>query len=290
MIRVRDLTVRLGGATVLEGLSFDVAPGGGVALWGTNGAGKTTALRAMLGLLPFDGAVGIGGHDVPAHGRQARRLIGYVPQQLAFWDDLEALECLQWLARLRRAPVERAAALLERVGLGGHGAKRVGALSGGMKQRLALAAALLGDPPILLLDEPTANLDAAGRTDFLALLADLRASGKTLVVTTHRLAEVQALADHVVVLESGRVQLSCTADALEAALYPFATLRLVVAPADEAAALAALARGGFQTHANGRGILVRVAAGRRAAPVEALVAADVAVEDLMMEDGAWTPW
>lgn len=290
MIAVRQLTVRLGGATVLDDLTFEVPAGGGVALWGTNGAGKTTALRAMLGLLPFDGAVRIGGHDVPAHGRQARRLIGYVPQQLAFWDDLEALECLQWLARLRRAPVERAAALLERVGLDGHGAKRVGALSGGMKQRLALAAALLGDPPILLLDEPTANLDAAGRADFLSLLAELRASGKTLVVTTHRLAEVQALADHVVVLEAGRVQLGCTADALEAALYPFATLRLVVAPADEAAALAALARGGFETHANSRGILVRVAAGRRAAPVEALVAADVAVEDLMMEDGAWTPW
>ncbi|MBK6767775.1 MAG: ABC transporter ATP-binding protein [Ardenticatenales bacterium] len=293
MIFAQDLTVRLGGTTVLDGLALDVPAGGGLALWGTNGAGKTTALRAMLGLLPFGGTVRLGGHDVRRDGRSARAQVGYVPQQLAFWDDLGTLECLQWLARLRRAPIERAAELLERVSLAEHGRKRIGELSGGMKQRMALAAALLGDPPILLLDEPTANLDAAGRADLLALLADLRGAGKTLLVTTHRLSEVHALADHVIVLEAGEVRLSCGADVLEAALYPYATLRLVVAPADEAAALAALAKGGFKTHANRHGILVRVAAGRRAAPVEVLVAADVALEDLWVEDswvedGAWT--
>lgn len=204
MIAVEGLTVRYGPAAVVDGLTFDVGPGGGLALWGTNGAGKTTALQAMLGLLPFAGAVRLGGHDIRRDGRRARALVGYVPQQVAFWDDLGALECLTFLARLRRAPIGRAADLLARVELADHAAKRVGALSGGMKQRLALAAALLGDPPILLLDEPTANLDAAGRRDFLALLADLRAGGTTLVVTTHRLAEVRMLADDVIVLDTGR--------------------------------------------------------------------------------------
>ncbi|MEO8084674.1 MAG: ABC transporter ATP-binding protein [Ardenticatenales bacterium] len=204
MIRVANLSVRYGPTTVLDDLSFDVPSGGGLALWGTNGAGKTTALQALLGLLPFSGTVHLGGHDVRRAGRRARALVGYVPQQVAFWDDLGALDCLAFLARLRRVPFDRAAALLERVDLGAHAAKRVGALSGGMKQRLAVAAALLGDPPILLLDEPTANLDAAARTDVLSLLADLRAGGTTLVVTTHRLAEVKLLSDDVIVLDVGR--------------------------------------------------------------------------------------
>lgn len=288
MIQVADLRVRFGRSTVVDALSFDLPAGGSLALWGSNGAGKTTALRAMLGLLPYDGTVRLGGHDVRRAGRLARAQVGYVPQQLAFWDDIGALECLQFLARLRRAPVDQAAALLKRVDLGEHAAKRVGALSGGMKQRLGLAAALLGDPPILLLDEPTANLDAEARADFLALLGGLRDSGKTMVVTSHRLAEVQALAERVIVLQGGRARLECAAGELEAALYPHVTLRLIVAAGDEAAAVAALSNGGFQAHANRAGVLVRAAAGHRGAPLAVLADAGIAVADLTQEDGTWT--
>ncbi len=288
MIEVSGLTVSFGRAVVVDDVSFDVPSGGSLALWGTNGAGKTSALRAMLGLLPFRGTVRVGGHDVRRDGRSARSLVGYVPQQLAFWDDLGALECLRFLARLRRAPVDQAATLLAQVELADHAGKRIRSLSGGMRQRLALAAALLGDPPILLLDEPTANLDAAGRSGFLALLAGLREAGKTLVVTSHRLNEVQVLAERVLVLESGRATLACPAAEFEAALYPQATLRLVVAAQDEVAAMAELRRGGFEAVWNHRGILVRVATAHRAKPVALLFAASVAVEDFSLEDGGWT--
>ncbi len=289
MIDVKDLTVRFGAATVVDGVTFAVPAGGSLALWGENGAGKTTAIRALLGLVPFKGTVRVAGHDVRTEGRAVRAAVGYVPQQLSFYDDMPALAFLGFIAGLRRAPRGQAAALLERVQLAAHAAKPVGQLSGGMKQRLALAAALLADPPVLVLDEPTASLDAAARADFTRLLVDLRAAGKTLIVTSHRLAEVAALAEEVVVLEHGHMRLTCAAAELEAALYPDTTLGIVVAAADIAAARTVLTAGGFEAHVNGRGLRVRVAPGRRAAPVAALVAAGIAVEDLHVEDGGWTP-
>jgi len=288
MIRVHDLTVRFDASPVVDGVSFDIPRGRSLALWGENGAGKTTVIRALLGLVRFEGEVRIAGYDVRRHGKAARAAVGSVPQQLAFYDDMTALGLLRYLAGLRKVPPGQAASLLERVALADQAGKPVGALSGGMKQRLALAAALLGDPPVLLLDEPTASLDTAARADFVCLLADLRASGKTLLVTSHRLAEVVALADEAIVLEGGLVRLRCPARGLEAALFPHTTLNVVVAAGEEAAAVAVLGRAGFAVHPNGRGIGVRVVPGRRAAPVEALLRAGVAVEDITLEDGQWT--
>jgi ABC-type multidrug transport system ATPase subunit len=283
MIDVAALSVRLGDVDVVSDVGFHVAERGGLALWGTNGAGKTTILRALLGLVPFRGEIRIGGHDVRRAGREARALVGHVPQQLAFWDDMSAQECVAFIARLRGAPAGSAASLLERVGLGSDSGKRVRSLSGGMRQRMALAAALVGDPPILLLDEPTASLDASGRVAFLQLLADLRAGGKTVVVTSHRLAEVQALADQAVVLEGGRVVLACEARALKLALYPHTTMHLVVAPELEAAAVAKLGEHGYEARANRRGIVVVVPTGDRASPVAALVQAGFAIDDIDLE-------
>ena len=128
-----------------------------------------------------------------------------MPQELDFHDELGSLETARFYARLRGAPVERAAELLERLGLGEHAEKPVAQLSGGMRQKLALAVALLSDPPVLLLDEPTANLDAETRRELLALLSALKAEGKALVFASHRLDEVVALADRVLVLERGRL-------------------------------------------------------------------------------------
>jgi ABC-type multidrug transport system ATPase subunit len=117
--------------------------------------------------------------------------------------DLSARAALTFYARLKKVDGQRVEDLLKQVGLSGHADKALGALSGGMKQRLALAAALLADPPVLILDEPTANLDAAARADFIALVADLRSSGKTIVFSSHRMDEVQALADRVLMMKDG---------------------------------------------------------------------------------------
>jgi ABC-type multidrug transport system ATPase subunit len=289
MIDLAAVTVRLGKRTVVDDLTFAVARGERVALWGENGAGKTTVIRAMLGLLPFSGTATVAGHDVRRSGRRARAAIGYVPQQLALYDELTAIGYLRFMGGLRHAPADQPSALLARVGLSEHAAKPVGALSGGMRQRLALAGALLGDPPVLVLDEPTASLDAAARTDFQGLLGELNSPEHTLLITSHRLEEVAALADRVLVLRQGRLVESCLAHDLARTLRLEATLRLLLSADVAEEALAVLGGLGYSVRRNGRGLLVQVAPGQRAAPVRALVEHGITVDDLAIEEGTWTP-
>jgi nitrous oxidase accessory protein len=204
-ITVRGLTKRFGSLTAVADLSFTVNPGEAVALWGPNGAGKSTVLHCLLGIVRYDGTIEVGGYDPRRHGKAARRLIGFVPQQIQIPDDFAVREALEFFARLKGVPSQALPRVMEQLGLEEHARKRVGALSGGMKQRVALAVALLGDPPILLLDEPTASLDAKARADLLRLLVELKCSGKTLIFSSHRQDEILALADRVLVLEQGRL-------------------------------------------------------------------------------------
>jgi nitrous oxidase accessory protein len=201
-IAVTNLTKRFGKHAVLKDLAFEVKSGEALALWGPNGAGKTTLIKSLLGVHNFEGQIKLAGFDMKKQGRRARQLIGYVPQEFAFVD-LSARAALTFYARLKRVGADRVETLLTQVGLHDHADKLLSALSGGMKQRLALAAALLADPPVLILDEPTANLDAQARTDFLKLVSDLRAAGKTIVFSSHRTDEVEVLADHVLMMKDG---------------------------------------------------------------------------------------
>lgn len=283
-IAVEGLTKRYGEVEAVAGLDLTVRAGEAVALCGPNGAGKTTILRSLLGLLRFDGAVRIGGLDVREHGREARRLIGFVPQELDFHDELGTLETARFYARLRGAPLERAEELLERLGLDEHAAKPVGQLSGGMRQKLALAVALLSDPPVLLLDEPTASLDARTRRELLALLSGLKAAGKALVFASHRLDEVAALADRVLVLERGRPVAAGTPAEVAGRLGRGAVLHLAVEDGVAGEALAALVAAGFAASANGRGIEVRTQPGERAAPIALLGRRGIAVRDFEVEE------
>ena len=205
MLVVVALTKRFGRFTAVNGVSFEVTPGEAVALWGPNGAGKSTLIKCLLGLLRFEGAVRIDGHDTLFEAKLARGRLGYVPQELAFYPEWTGREILAFLAKIKRVAPERVGVALGEVGLSAHGAKPVGSLSGGMKQRLALAAALLSDPPLLVLDEITSNLDANGREGLLRVLARLKERGKTIVFTSHRRDDVLRLADRVLVLERGNV-------------------------------------------------------------------------------------
>lgn len=205
MLAVSALTKRFGKFVAVDDVSFQVAAGEAVALWGPNGAGKSTLLKCLLGLLRFDGTVRIDGHDNVGDAKRARGRLGYVPQELAFYPEWTGREVLTFLAKIKRVAPERVDVALADVGLSAHGAKPIGSLSGGMKQRLALAAALLSDPPLLVLDEITSNLDANGREGLLRVLTRLKESGKTIVFTSHRRDDVLRLADRVLVLERGEL-------------------------------------------------------------------------------------
>lgn len=204
MIEARGLTKFFGDVGALEGVSFSIEPGESVALWGPNGAGKTTLLRAMLGLIPIQGEISVAGRSPFEDGQEVRRRIGFVPQEVAFEGGLGVDETLRFYSRLRRVGKGRVDELVADLGIETHLGKRVQELSGGLRQRLALAVALLADPPVLLLDEPTANLDAEARRDLVALLASLGTS-RTMVFTSHRFDEVLALADRLLWLDGGRL-------------------------------------------------------------------------------------
>ncbi len=280
MIRIDSLTKRYRSVTVVDQFGLEVAAGESVALWGPNGAGKTTVVRCMLGLLSYEGTIEIAGLDACRDGKAVRRQMGYVPQELSFYDDLTVTETLDFSAALRRLPVARVDEVIEQVDLVGHRDKLVRELSGGLKQRLGLASALLPDPPILLLDEPTSNLDAAAREAAVELLHDLRESGRVMIVTSHHLEEVGMLVDRVVAMEEGRITVECPPNELADRLGLRAWLHVVVDGAPIDAAVTALTRSGFDARANSYGVLVEVSAQGKGKALDALRFAGIEIADL----------
>lgn len=210
---VSNLRKRYGSVTALDGVNFALDPGTVTAVLGPNGAGKTTTFRCILGVTTFDGQVSVDGFSSRDQGKSARGRIGYLPQTPAFSDGDSCREALEFLADLRGVEKETVKGLLERVDLLSQIDTNVAHLSGGMRQRLALAGALISDPPVLLLDEPTANLDAASRNQLHEQVEHLRDEGRTVLISTHFL-DSMSLADRALVLRQGRVLFDGTAEEL----------------------------------------------------------------------------
>ena len=283
VVQAEHVTKRFGKVEALRGVSFSLEAGRSLALWGPNGAGKTTLIKAILGLIDYRGVITVEGVDARRAGKRVRGKIGYVPQEAVYYD-WSVLATMTFYARLKKADRAAIPALLDRLGLAEHLRKPVPALSGGLKQRLALAIALLGNPPVLLLDEPMANLDAQARHDYLALLSGLRREGRSLVFASHRVEEVEALADQVLVLQGGRVATALQPGALRAWLQPEVDLALWVPEAQRSEALAHLAQLGMAARLNGRGTVVaRVPADKKGQPLNALTQHGIPVLDFEVE-------
>jgi len=210
MLQVHHLKKAYGSIVAVDDVSFGVERGELVAVLGPNGAGKTTTVSMISGLVtPDQGNVEIAGSPLRGDGDPSKRRIGLVPQDLALYDELTARANLQFFGALFGLSGHAADAAIESVlalaGLAERARDRVGTFSGGMKRRLNLAAGLLHDPDILLLDEPTVGVDPQSRNAIFDNLEALKKRGKALVYTTHYMEEAERLADRVIIIDRGRV-------------------------------------------------------------------------------------
>src|SRR4029453_14140692 len=203
MIEITDVTKKYGRREALAHVTAEVRTGEVTLLLGANGAGKSTLLRCLLGVTDFEGEIRVHGLDPRTDGPSVRALIGYMPQTGGLHLESTVEETLQFYADIRRVPRERCAVLLAEAGLTDHSSTRVGELSGGMRQRLGFAIALLTNPSVLVLDEPSASLDRRSRewlTDQLRAGADAGCAG---LVSTHAGQELLDAGDRRITLEDG---------------------------------------------------------------------------------------
>ena len=205
-IRVDGLEKHYGLTAALRGIGFELGPGQVCVLLGPNGSGKTTLLKILATLVrPDRGVVEVGGYDVRRQGRLVRNIIGVVGHQTYLYEELTVAENLRFYARMYRVPDRRTREVAGLLGLEDRLDDRVRALSRGFQQRAALARALLHDPPVLLLDEPTTGLDADGRRRFAEIVADLRTRGRTVLFSSHAFELERDWADRALVLSAGRL-------------------------------------------------------------------------------------
>ena len=236
-VEIAAVAKEYGGLSAVRDADLVLRAGECVALAGHNGAGKTTLIKLMVGLIrPTHGRVAVLGEDPAARtGANSRLDIGYLPENLAFHPAMTGAQTLAFYARLKRRPVEGNAGLLARVGIAGAAARRVGTYSKGMRQRLGLAQALLGNPKVLLLDEATTGLDPALRQSFYEIIRELRNRGTAVLLSSHALAEIEGQVDRIIIMNRGRKVADGTmADLRRAAALPIrirvrlGALRLVV--------------------------------------------------------------
>jgi len=206
------------GKIALDNVSLDVDEGSVVALVGHNGAGKTTMMKLLLGLIrPSSGRVSVLGIDPTGpDGAEAKRNLGFLPETVAFQQAMTGLEIMNFYARLKHADLARNPDLLKRVGLADAAKRRVKTYSKGMRQRLGLAQAFLGSPKVMLLDEPTSGLDPALRREFYDNLSTLKQDGTTILLSSHALTELEQRIDKVAIMSEGNLMACGTLNELRA--------------------------------------------------------------------------
>lgn len=274
MIRVEGLTKIYPGTVALDGLTFDVLRGQILGFLGPNGAGKTTTMKILTGYIaPSGGRAEVAGYDVVRESLAVRRRVGYLPENAPLYGEMRVVDYVRFVAGVRDVPPKRrraaVEAALEACGLGDVARRPIGHLSKGYRQRVGLAQAMVHDPDLLVLDEPTAGLDPNQLGDVRALIRRLGRE-KTVVFSSHILQEVEAIATRVVIINKGRLVADDTPTALRSRLGGRRPLHLTVAgaSADEVRARLGAVAGVTDVQATERG-------GEAAVVVEAAPDADV---------------
>jgi lantibiotic transport system ATP-binding protein len=283
-LQTRQLVYRYGRDTVLDGIDLRVPKGSIYGFLGPNGAGKTTTLRLLLGLLARQqGEITLFGERLEHNRIGILRRIGSMIESPSFYDHLTARENLRLLQTVHRCPPQRIDEVLALVGLADTGRKRTSQFSLGMKQRLGIATALLHDPALLILDEPTNGLDPNGIVEIRELLKRInRERGITLLISSHLLGEIEKLVTHVGILHRGRLQFQGTIEDLK---QQQETMRAVMLrTGDHATTLRVLAAAGVNADAHDDGITIPPLSRERIAALNrALVAAGVDVYEIGLE-------
>ncbi len=234
MIETKNLTKNYGNLTAVDDLNLTIQDGDIFGFIGPNGAGKTTTMRILVTLLePTRGKASINGLDVSRHGKKVRRLVGYMPDFMGVYDDLKVFEYLEFFAaafgierKKRKSIVE---GVLELTDLQSKRSVTVDSLSRGMQQRLGLARVLIHDPKVLILDEPASGLDPRARIEIRELLRELKRMGKTSMISSHILSELEEICDHIGIIEHGRLVFSGTLEEILSRLAIQSKVRVRVA-------------------------------------------------------------
>ena len=285
MICFCDVRKAFGATRAVDGLRLTINPGEVVALLGPNGSGKTTTLKMAAGLVrPDGGRVTIGEPPVDAADPRARRALSFLPQRVAFPEALTGREVVDFYRRLRALDPDRATAVLRFASLNGAGERPVGTYSGGMVQRLGLAVAMLPDAETLLLDEPTAALDPQGLQAFYSLLSERRSPRQSILFTSHQVADVERLADRIVVMAGGRLAGEYTRDALRTWRDAHGVMRVRV-DGDPTRTLLAVQRVVPMATVEGSDVIIPGDGARRVAVLDAIRACGAVITGLVAEDG-----
>jgi len=234
MIETKHLTKNYGDLTAVDDLNLAIKDGDIFGFIGPNGAGKTTTMRILVTLLePYGGSAYINGLNVAKDGKKVRRLVGYMPDFMGVYDDLKVFEYLEFFAaafgierKKRKSIVE---GVLELTDLESKKSATVDSLSRGMQQRLGLARVLIHDPKVLILDEPASGLDPRARIEIRELLRELKRMGKTIMISSHILSELEEICDHVGIIEQGRLVFSGTLEEIRPRLGIESKVRVRVA-------------------------------------------------------------
>ena len=220
MIRVENLTKDYGSRRAISNLNFEAEQGEVVGFLGPNGAGKTTTMRILTGYMPpTEGTAIVAGYDVVEESLEVRKRVGYVPETVPLYTDMTAIDYLQFMADLRRIPEskDRAYEALQMVGLENRAESYIGSLSKGMRQRVGLAQALIHQPEVLILDEPTIGLDPAQVVEVRNVIKNI-GKQRTVLLSTHILSEAQQICDRVLIINKGKIIAEDTPENLQARL------------------------------------------------------------------------